>query len=256
MRTQKTNPLITVFLLLSIGFAQAQDNKNQALYIHEDKVKPSMLMEYEKVSKEFVEACKKHNLSDVNWITASTRTGRYLTISPIEKMADLDKRPFAPLLEKMGEEAFSDLFKRFDRCYDQHGDFIVFLNNELTYTPEGADANTANEGKNYRKWHFLYVAPQNIQKLKGKLKELKALYQRKGSKEYYNIYHNGFGTMGDYYVAVVAAKNAEDYAKKSAANDALLGEEGKKLFGEMFEYVLKYETEEGEIRPDLSYSPK
>ncbi len=61
--------------------------------------------------------------------------------------------------------------------------------------------------------------------------------------------------MGDYYLAVISAVDAEDYAKKSKENEALLGEEGKKLFDEMFSYVLKYETETGEMHPNLAYSP-
>ncbi len=253
MKTQKLKLLIPTLLLTLFVFGQAQETKNQAFYIHEDKVKPSMTQEYEKVSKEFAEACKEHKLQDLSWVSASTSTGRYLSISPMEKFADLDQNYFAPLSEKMGEEAFRDMFKRFDECYDTHGDYIVYLNNELTYMPEGATSIPENE--TYRKWHFLYVAPNNIQKLKGKMKELKALYTKKGAKEHYRIFHNGFGNMGDYYVAVVAAKDAEDYAKKSKENDDLLGEEGKKLFSEMFDYVLKYEVETGKMHPELAYSP-
>lgn len=253
MKNPKRIVLMTAFLVGGLVTAPAQETKNQAFYIHEDQVKPSMIQEYEQVSKEFTEACKTHNLPDVSWNIAATSTGRYLTISPIENMADLDKNVFEPLQEKMGEEAFGDIFKRFNKCYDKHGDYLVYLNNELTYMPEGIS--TTTEGENFRRWHFLYVAPENIQNLKGKLKELKALFEKKGSKEYYRIYHNGFGSMGDYYVAVISAKDAQDYEKKSAENDVLIGEEGKKLFGEMFEYVLKYEVETGEMRPDLGYSP-
>lgn len=252
MKTKKLNFILSIVLLMPLAFSQAQESKNQAFYIHEDQVKPSKVQEYEQVSKEFAEACKTHKLPDVSWMTAATATGRYLTIAPIENMAELDKNVFTPLMEKMGEDAFTDIFKRFNACYDKHGDYVVYLNKELTYMPEGIS--TTTEGENYRKWHFLHVAPNNIQNLKGKLKELKALFEKKGSKEYYRIYHNGFGNMGDYYVAVIAAKNAEDYAKKSTANDVLIGEEGKKLFAEMFKYVLKYEVESGEIRPDLSYT--
>ena len=252
MRTLKTT-LLFMAMLLFINTIHAQQSKNQAFYIHEDQVKPSMIQEYEAVSKDFMEACKTHNLQDVNWNIASTTTNKYLTISPIENMAALDNNVFAPLREKMGDEAFGDIFKRFNKCYDVHRDYIVYLNKELTYMPEGIDINT--EGKNYRKWHRLYVAPENIQQLKGKLKELKALFEKKGSKEYYRIYHNGFGAEGDYYVAVVSAKDAEDYARQSKENEALLGEEGKKLFGEMFKYVLRYETDEGQMRPDLAYAP-
>ncbi len=253
MKKQKFYIVFALLLVIPFALLSAQERKNQAFYIHEDRVKPSMTQLYKKVSKEFTEACKEHKLQDVSWVSASTSTGRYLSISPMEKFGDLDTNYFAPMIEKMGEEAFRDIFKRFDSCYDTHGDYIVYLNNELTYMPEGATS--IPEDQTYRKWHFLYVAPNNIQKLKSKMKEIKKLYEKKGSKEYYRIFHNGFGNMGDYYVAVVAAKDAEDYAKKSKENDALLGEEGKKLFGEMMEYVLKYEVETGRMHPELAYSP-
>lgn len=252
MRALKTTFLLTALLVVA-NIALAQESKNQAYYIHEDQVKPSMIQEYEAVSKDFAQACKTHMLQGVKWNIATTTTNKYLTISPIENMAELDNNVFAPLREKMGKEAFGDIFKRFNKCYDVHRDYIVYLNKELTYMPEGIDINT--EGKNYRKWHRLYVAPENIQNLKGKLKELKALFEKKGSKEYYRIYHNGFGAEGDYYVAVLSAVDAEDYARQSKENEALLGEEGKKLFAEMMEYVLRYETEEGVMRPDLAYAP-
>lgn len=253
MRTKKVTLLIAALLLLPFGMLQAQESKNQAFYIHEDQVKPSMTEEYNKISKEFAEACKKHNLQDFSWNVASTSTGRYMSISPLANFAELDKNVLAPLSEKMGKDAFQDLFKRFNTCYDKHGDYVVYLNNELTYMPEGVSVTTP--GENYRIWHRMNVTPENVQNLKGKLKELKALFEKKGSKEYYRIYHNGFGTMGDYYLAVISAKDAQELARKSAENEALLGEEGKKLFAEMFKFVLKYEVETGEMRPDLAYSP-
>lgn len=254
MRTLKTTLLIAAMLLLIPNMSYAQDSKNQAFYVHEDQVRPSMTQEYEKISKEFMEACKKHSLQDISWQVASTSTGRYFNISPLKNMAELDKNVMAPLSEKMGKEAFGEMFKRFNECYDKHGDYIVYLNQELTYMPEGIS--TTTEGQNYRKWHYLHVTPGNIQNLKGKLKELKALFAQKGSKEYYRIYHNGFGNMGDYFLAVLSAVDAEDAAKKSKENQELLGEEGKKLFDEVFSFVNKYEVESGSMHPELAYSPE
>ncbi|SMG53325.1 hypothetical protein [Arenibacter troitsensis] len=253
MRTLKKIIFIVIAMALLPLIGSAQGEKNQAYYVHEDRVKPSKINDYNLVSKDFKEACEKHKLKDMSWQVGSTDTGRYFNISPIENMAELDKNVMAPLAEKMGEEAFRNLFRRYNECYDKHGDYVIYLNKELTYMPEGIS--TTTEGQNYRKWHFLYVAPSNIQNLKGKLKELKALYTSKGSKEYYRIYHNGFGNMGDYYLAVISAIDAEDYAKKSKENEVLLGDEGKKLFDEMFSYVLKYETESGQMHPDLAYTP-
>lgn len=251
MRTQKINFLLAVLLLLPIGLLKAQESENQAFYVHEDQVKPSMTQEYEKISKEFAELSKKHKLQDVSWVVAAT-TSRYISVSPMKNFAELDNNYMTPLAEKMGKEAFRDIFKRYNSCYDVHRDYVVYLNNELTYMPDGV----STEDQNYRIYHRMNVTPSNIQNLKGKLKELRALFEKKGSKEYFQIYHSGFGTKNDFYTAVIAAKDAQDYAKKSSENEVLLGEEGEKLFAEMFKYVSKYEVETGGMRPELAYSPE
>ncbi|MCM8570696.1 hypothetical protein NE848_14975 [Gramella jeungdoensis] len=243
--------MAALFCLLMTAGIWAQDAKNQAFWIHEDRVKPSMMAEYEKVSKGFVDACKKHALKDVQWATASMDDGTYLYISPIQNMADLDKNSFAPLREAMGDDEFSKIFQNFDKCYDSHGDYIAILNSELSYMPDGLTTETP--GRDYRVWHRLDVTPSNIQNLRGKMKELKTLFANKGSKMHYRIYHTGFGNVGNYYVAVISAKDAQDYDRMSEENDKLLGEEGQKLFQEMFKYVDNYSVKRGGMRPDLAY---
>ena len=224
----------------------------QAFWIHEDQVKPAMLKEYEAVTKDFIKACKEHNLKDADWTTARIDGGTYLTIAPINSMADFDKNPMAPLAEKMGEENFRAIFSRFDKCYDTHRNYMVHLINDMSYMPNGLTTNT--EGENYRKWHFFYVTPQNVANLRNKMKEVKSLYEEKGAKQHFRIYRNGFGSTGDYYLVVISAKDAQSYAKTSEETDKLLGEEGEKLFDDLMQYVHKYESKTGSMRPDLAYT--
>ncbi len=245
---------ITVVVTMFLVTSQLSNAQNQAYWIHADQVKPSKQAEYEKVTKDFIEACKKHDIKDADWVGAQVSDGTYLSITPIANMADLDKNPLAPLMEKMGEDNFRNLFKRFNECYDKHGDYIVTLNSDLSYMPDGLSLNTT--GQDYRKWHFLYVTPSNSQALRDKIKEIKTLYEKKGSKEHYRIYHSGFGTMGEYYLAVISAKDEQAYAKTSDENDALLGDEGKKLFEEMMTLLDRYEVKTGVMRPDLGYTAK
>ncbi|MCG9972734.1 hypothetical protein [Christiangramia crocea] len=237
-------------LTMSIGL-WAQETKNQAFWIHEDKVKPSMIAEYDKVSKDFVEICKKHDLKDVEWSVAQMDDGTFMSITPIEDLADIQNISFNPLREKMGDEEFSKIFEKFNKCYDKHGDYVAILNSELSYMPDGLTTETA--GKNYRVWHRMEVTPANIQDLRGKMKELKTLFADKGSKMHYRIYHSGFGNMGNYYVAVISAKDAQDYDRMSDENNKLLGADGQKLFEEMFDYVEAYSVKRGGMRPDLAY---
>ncbi|MFN4763172.1 hypothetical protein ACKGJN_08635 [Gillisia sp. Q332] len=252
----KTVNFITFLFALAIlptNVVHSQ-NTNQSFWVHEDQVKPSMLKEYEAVSKDFIAACKEHDLKDANWSTARLHGGTYLTISPISNMADLDKNTLAPLVEKMGEENFRAIFNRFDKCYDVHRNYVVHLITDMSYMPDGLTTNTP--GEDYRKWHFFHVTPENVANLRNKMKEIKALYEEKGANEHFRIYRNGFGTAGDYYLVVISAKDALAYEKTSDETDVLLGAEGEKLFDEMMQYVHKYESKTGSMRADLGYTAK
>tara|TARA_R110002012_G_scaffold116491_3_gene264213 strand:- start:1335 stop:2102 length:768 start_codon:yes stop_codon:yes gene_type:complete len=253
MKTVKFIALFVAIVLLNTNELLAQNGSTtQAFWIHEDQVKPAMLKEYEAVTKDFIKACKEHNLKDADWTTARIDGGTYLTIAPINSMADFDKNPMAPLAEKMGEENFRAIFSRFDKCYDTHRNYMVHLINDMSYMPNGLTTNT--EGEDYRKWHFFHVTPQNVANLRNKMKEIKSLYETKGAKEYFRIYRNGFGSTGDYYLVVISAKDAQSYAKTSEETDKLLGEEGEKLFNDLMQYVHKYESKTGRMRPDLAYT--
>ncbi|WP_339651202.1 hypothetical protein [uncultured Salegentibacter sp.] len=252
METVKFIALFVAIVLLNTNELLAQNGSTtQAFWIHEDQVKPAMLKEYEAVTKDFIKACKEHNLKDADWTTARIDGGTYLTIAPINSMADFDKNPMAPLAEKMGEENFRAIFSRFDKCYDTHRNYMVHLINDMSYMPNGLTTNT--EGEDYRKWHFFHVTPQNVANLRNKMKEIQSLYETKGAKQYFRIYRNGFGSTGDYYLVVISAKDAQSYAKTSEETDKLLGEEGEKLFDDLMQYVHKYESKTGSMRPDLAY---
>ena len=251
MKTAKLISLLLAIVLLQTTNLFAQ-NVNQAFWVHEDQVKPSMLKEYEAVSKDFIKACKEHDLKDADWATARIDGGTYLTIAPVNSMADFDKNPMAPLAEKMGEENFRAIFSRFDKCYDTHRNYMVHLIDDMSYMPNGLTTNT--EGEDYRKWHFFHVTPQNVANLRNKMKEVKSLYETKGAKQHFRIYRNGFGSTGDYYLVVISAKDAQSYAKTSEETDKLLGEEGEKLFEDLMQYVHKYESKTGRMRPDLAYN--
>jgi len=251
----KISTMMVLFFMLLPNIVISQDkDKNQAYWIHEDKVKPSMTKDYEKVSKDFIAQCKKHDLKDVNWITAATNEGSYMTISEINNMADLDKNTFKPLQEKMGKEDFGKLFERFDKCYDSHGSYIIELNKKLSFMPNSISQ--TQEGMDYRRWHFLYFTPSNKSKVKENLVKLKELYAKKGSKVHYRVYQNGFGSSEDYYLIVVSAKDGLSYEKSNAEARTLFGDSSKPVFDELFKYVSKYEMKTGSMKPELSFSSK
>ena len=254
MRTLRIAVLLTMLLMLSpfTGISQ-ESEKSQAYWVHEDVVKPSMVAEYEEVCKDLISNMKTHNIQETAFIVTNTADNRYLYVSPINTMADLDKPVFATLAEKMGKDAMSALFARMDKCYDIEHDYIINLEPELSYMPGGITQTP--EGQNYRKFHYLHISPGNRSVVKEKMKAVKALFASKGSKTHYRVYSSGFGTKGEFYMVAVAAKDPVDYAQKGKENNELLGEEGQKTMWELMSNLLDYEEIPGKMRPDMAYAP-
>ena len=117
----------------------------------------------------------------------------------------------------------------------------------ITQTPPGQD---------YRRFYYFYFDPQNAGSLTKSMKAVKDMFQKKGSKIEYRVYRSGYGAPRDFYMVAVAAKDGQTYEAMDAANNQLLGADGEKVFGDMMQYVAKYEEVSGRMRPDLAYAPK
>ncbi len=254
MRRLKTG-LTSLFLLVLTGaIALAQEESNtQAYWVHEDVVKPSKVGDYESICKELTDNLKKHNIQEISTIVTNTEDDRYLWVSPIANMAEIDKPIFATLREKMGPQTFSNIFNRMDECYDVEQDYVIHLDKSLSYMPEGITQTP--EGEDYRKFFYFHITPSNRAVVKKTMEAITNLFASKGSKFYYRVYKSGFGTRGEFYMVAAAAKNAADYSGKVAANNELLGDEWPKLYGELRSHLLKFEVFSGRMRPDMAYSP-
>jgi hypothetical protein len=248
MKTIKNTILIELFLCFTCNITQAQ----KMYWVHQDNVKPSTMMTYEKIAKEFKAACVEHNFQG-QWLTTTMDDGRYLYVSPLENFAELDKPLFEDMAKAMGDK-FGAIFNDFDKCYDSHGDYIIVLDEDLTYMPNGISQ--TQEGQDHRDFFFIYYTAENHSKIKEGMKAVKDMFAAKGSTNYYRIYRSGFGTMGSYYMVAMSSKDIVDSATKQKANEEVLGPDRFETFNKVMNYASKMEDVTGEIRPDLSYSPK
>lgn len=210
------------------------------------------MMEYEKIAKEFTEACKTHK-PETQWLAVAMDDFKYFYVTPVENFADLDKRPFTEMAKSMGDD-FGKMFEKFDACYDSHGDYILYLNEELTYMPEGVDQ--AEEGLDYRDYYFIYHTPENASKMKEAMKAVKDMFAEKGSNNYYRVYHSGFGTMDAYYLVAMSSKDAIDSAQKQKANQDVLGPDRFEVFNKVLAAASDWREATGNIRRDISYFPE
>lgn len=241
-----------ILVLITSSFAFAQDEQPPMYVVHTDYVNFDKMSQYEQVAKELKDNCVKHNIQDVDWLAVSTEDARYMYVSEIKSMAELDKNPMASLYEKMGKEASGAMLDKMDECYDKHGNEIVHYIPELSYNPEGY----SRDGMNFREYHFLYYHPKNGKALGDAMEKIKKMFEDKGVKNGYNVYHSGFGSDESFFMVAVAGKNRLHVAQTGEENDALLGEERKAVFFEMIQLASRYDQVNGELRPDLSYTPK
>lgn len=255
MKTNRFYPLpllTTLLLTISLSALHAQEAapaKPQLFYVHEDPVFADKAGEYEKLSKEFIDQHKKYGIAD-NWLTIQDNDHHYYTIVPIANMAALDNDPGAALREKMGKDAYADVFKAFDKCYPSHRDYLLMYLPQYSYE---ANQNSQTEF-NYRGYDYFYYEPQNQHKLGDLLKRFKELYTNQDGKIYYNVYVSRFGNSENFVLIEDLAKDEADFKARDAANTEAFRTEFKKLFAELKPLTRRIESKTGHVRPDLSYS--
>ena len=241
-----------------MAFAQEEEKeekKFQMYSVHEDHVIPSKVQDYEKAAKAVADKMRENNISGGDYLVTNTNTFRYLYVTPIEKMADLDSNiGFSELSKKIGNEAMGELFNKFDGTFSKHGDYVIWMDKELSYMPNGITQTP--EGQNYRKFLYLYFNPGDGTKVRDGMKAVKELFAKKGSTSYYRVYRSGFGVMENYFMIAIAAKNAVEMEQGGADNDKLLGEDAFPVFTKVLEGTARMEEYTGYIRPELGYSSK
>lgn len=242
-------------LLMSFLGIRAQEGQDMQMFlVHEDRAKPAMAKKHETIDKELIGAMRQNDIRDFSWITMVTEDFRVLYISPLEKMADLDRDPFASLSQKIGQRETNKIFDKYKDTYDEHGDYILILDKNLSYQPGGI--NTTPVGKNYRHITMYHYTPANATKAEALAKKFLDLYTKKNSQMDYRLYRSGFGIMGSFFWVVTAAESPEDFERMREDNRELLGQEWESLYEQLSQTVSKIELIRGYVRPDLGYQPR
>jgi len=251
MKTVKQILKLLALVAFLGNVAYAQDEQPTMFNVHTDNVNFNKIQEYEGLAKQLKDNCVKHNIQGVSWTTYSMADGRYVYVSALEKMADLDNNIFKELFDKMGKEAAAAMFDKMDECYDSHGNSIVHYIPELSYNPEGY----SSKGKNFREYHFLYYAPKDAKAMREAMKGVKDMFAAKGIKNGYSVLHSGFGSEQNYYMVAISGEDDVEIAQGGKENDEMMGDEGQNTMFNVIQLVTKYDLVKGRMRPDLSYAP-
>ena len=244
--------ILTAFCLVGgmVVELKAQEDegpKTQMLMIHVDHVMTSKTVEYEAASKAFNDAAKEQGIENIDTWTHSQSNGDYMFVSPIDKMADLDESPFSAMKEKMGEDAWKELYSKFNGTYLEHESFIVNHHPKYSYKMD-----QLGKSGDYRVWTYMYFEDQYWGEMIEATTKWKKLYEEKGIESGFGIYTNGFGYPGPVLVVLEWAHGPAEYYEREAKKRAALGEDGKKLWGETMQYIYDHKVVDGWFRPELS----
>lgn len=251
MKIFKKGMLALMTVVFAFNVSNAQDEQPTMFAVHTDNVNFNMMAQYEGLAKQLKDNCEKYNIKDASWTAISVEDGRYVYVTPIKSMADLDKNPMGDLAEKMGEEEMGEMFEKMNECYDSHSDEIVHFIPKLSYLPEGYNT----QDKNYREYHFLYYSPKDAKGMSESMEKVRDMFKAKGVKNGYEVYHSGFGSEESYYMVAIAGEDGLSIAKGGKENDELLGDDKDATFYNVIKLTTKYDQVEATIRPDLSYAP-
>lgn len=255
MKTVMKTTLVAVLAIVChLAFSQEkaaskEESKRQLLVIHVDNVKPAKNAKYEALARELNLLMAKHSIKDFQYSMLKNDENEFLYVSPIAKMADLDKDPFASLKEKAGKEAVESIMDRLNGCITTHKTYIASYHPEASYKPE------IKEGENYRVWDFWYYDLKKSEEAKALIKEWKALYEKANITTGYRTYSGGLGVEGPAYAFVSSAKGPAEHAAQMQEVKMKMGEEGEKLMERTQAITTRTKTVTGYYLPELSYIP-
>lgn len=224
----------------------------QKFLIHEDQVNADMLVQYEETAATLKSYIAEHG--GMTYSVAMTNDLHYQYIMPIDNYAALDglDKVWAGLTEKVGEDKMNAMWAKFDECYDVHKNYVVVLDEELSYYPSGDIM--ADDGGNYRKWTYIYGHPDQLDKLREVRLKWKELYTKHGIGHGFRVYHGAIGTELGTMLIVDYGTDLGEIALREKQTQAKLGGEGQALWMESIPAVRKIDEVYGQMRPDLSHT--
>ena len=253
-----------ISIILVVGFmmsllsltilAQVEEPKPQLFIVWEDIVYPSKSTEYEAGLKAWVDFNTKYNFPRPITVYR-TDDFHYLTLMPIEKLADMDE--LEKHFKELGEEAEKDmakLGKLFAGTYESETFGVVALRTDLSYAPENQRVKI--EEINFVWLNYYYIKSDKEKEAEAIAKEWQALWKSKGITDYFNVYQPILWSDMPAMLAAGGALSAADYYSHMEKNVEIMGEEYLTLTKKTMDACRRFEQKTGFILRNLSYIPQ
>lgn len=239
--------LLIVFFAFTSLQSYAQD---QTFLVMKNYVKPSKKEDFKTAMKNIITEMKTHN-HERAYSTIQLSDGSYITVSPIQNMAELDVNWFKGLTEKVGKNKWEKIIFDLNACSDISNNSLVRLKRDFSYYPKGESFKDFI----YQKYIFLHVQNNDYDKITEQIKKIKKMFEDKNSKMPFEIYTSSFGTTNDYFVIHLSAKDEKHLQEMSDANMELMGNDLRTELKKLYEMPLKMDELTGWTISSLSYFP-
>jgi len=249
---------IASLLVAAPPAAQAEEEEGSShskyMLVHVDEIEPSMQTEYEKNNKKWVEAFTGAELGgEFSWYSSNSGF-TYVWVSPIKDYAFLDgeEARFEAVAATLGEEKMAELMEGSKAIKSHHSEIAKYMP-ELTYEP----ANPASTMPGVYRLTSHAVKPAMTEQFETLVKEVVAAFKKAESPVGFTGYQTQFGTGS--YVFTTMADDAQQLSGFPGTGEVLVKALGEEKADEMFQEwrncITDVESEEFEIRRDLSFVP-
>jgi hypothetical protein len=251
-------PALLLGIIISastISFAQ-KEMKDQLYWVREEVAKVDKWLQYEEISKEWVDLMTEGGL-DLPYVRASQRDdGHYYYLIPLSNYAEIDNFPqiFGSAIDKIGKEKWGEFMKRSDESMVTHKDFIAKWSAKYSYMPKEPRIKPSEAG--FIHWIFFTYKLEKRKEVLDIIAEWKALYEKNNIPDGWSIWLIELGEANNMIALTETAKDGASFYTNMKENSEKIKEEEQKLWARLSANVLTFEQEFGRPRPDLSYFKK
>lgn len=248
--------LSLLFLASSVCAQMATPPRPELYLIHEEIAKPSMVMQYESVTRELLNTLAEKNadpkIMSMNLFT--TTDLHYVYVVPISSFAGIDaiNQQFMNVAQAAGKDRWADLMNRGNATMSSYNEFVVMKRPDLSYVP--ATPRVKQSDVRFAHWAFYYLdASKPMDGVEQIAKDYVALFRSKNVPDPFTVYVASSGNDLPLLVVSVPAKSAADYYTEDERVAAMLGADVRPLQARALANTRRYEVKDATLRPELSY---
>ncbi len=248
---------VAVVLAAAAVPATAQESAPpQLVLVHKETIRPPMMDAYVKTTKAFVDMVGKHRdvMKTFNAAAFQTDEMEMVYVMPLTSFADMDRVGGEFMaMEQAGGDAWKQLMAQNGATTVKADEWVLARLADASYAP--AEPAVAMEQAKVFRWDFYYLEPGKESEAVELAKDVKALYEQKGSHDSWDLFQAITGSDMPYLVVGIPGTSPADIEARGAATHAAMGDAWTQVEQRISTVVRSTRSVYAWARPDLSIPP-